>query len=79
MLLGNVRFQPIKHQFFHQIETSQLICYGNQLSGFNMRVIFIINDLNMLQLSSQRFSLRYFRAFMETIIKICPIKQPFLH
>ena len=36
---------PIKWQFCSHIETSQLICCANQLSGFHMRATLAINGL----------------------------------
>ena len=43
---------PIKYQCFPYIETSQLICCANQLTGFYMRATLALNSLNtVLQIS----------------------------
>ena len=38
--------QPIKCQCYPHIETSQLICIVNQLTGFFMRETLALNGLN---------------------------------
>ena len=35
----------IKHQSCHHIETSQFICRANQLTGFYMMAILVLNEL----------------------------------
>ena len=39
---------PIKHQSCHHIETSQLICTANQLTGFYMMPTLAFNELILL-------------------------------
>ena len=39
--------QTIKCQFCPHIETSQLICIANQLTGFYMRATLALNELNL--------------------------------
>ena len=41
--LGSI-LSPIKCQFSRHIETSQLICTANQLTGFNMRATLALNE-----------------------------------
>ena len=38
---------PFNNQCFHHIETNQLICTANQLTGFYMRATLPFNGLNM--------------------------------
>ena len=40
---------PIKHQCCLHIETSQLICIANQLTGFDMRATLVFNGLTFVR------------------------------
>ena len=42
----------MKYQCCHHIETSQLICYANQLTGFYMRATLVFNGLRVVLLLS---------------------------
>ena len=41
----SLSYQPIKCQCWPHIETSQLICTANQLTGFYMRATLAFNEL----------------------------------
>ena len=45
----NHLFKPSKYQCCPHIETSQLICCANQLTGFYMRATLALNELNFLR------------------------------
>ena len=42
-MTGNGLNPAIKNQWFSHIETSQLICFANQLPGFYMMEILVVN------------------------------------
>ena len=42
--------QPSNNQCFHHIETSQLICRANQLTGFYIMGAMIVKGLKNLQI-----------------------------
>ena len=48
-------FKPIKCQCCPHIETSQLICCANQLTGFYMRATLIFNGLKNFKLPQRPF------------------------
>ena len=41
-------YYPIKRQNYHHIETSQLICRANQLTGFYMMATLAVNELMII-------------------------------
>ena len=47
--------EPIKCQCCPHIETSQLICFADQLTGFNMRTTLELNGLNEVFTTEQIF------------------------
>ena len=49
--LTNSSYQLIKRQSCHHIETSQLICRANQLTGFYMMTTLAFNELSWLYLN----------------------------
>ena len=44
-----VRFQPISRQYSFHIQTSQLICIANQLTGFYMKGTYTGNWVSSLE------------------------------
>ena len=51
----NHLFKPSKYQCCPHIETSQLICCANQLTGFYMRATLALNELNFQWDSLSRY------------------------
>ena len=49
-------FQLIKRQSYHHIETSQLICFANQLTGFYKIVTLLFSEL--------KYAIQYFNMFL---------------
>ena len=68
-------FKPIKFRCCPPIETSQLICCANQLTGFHMRAILALNGLNSSNIRSktlrrskfQSFSVFYSKTYMTAL------------
>ena len=46
-LKNNVKVNPLNASVFSHIETSQLICFSNQLIGFYMRATLAFNGLKL--------------------------------
>ena len=52
----------MKYQCFPHIETSQLICTINQLTGFYMRATLALNGLTTSRLELEKRLLPYFKS-----------------
>ena len=59
------RSQPIKCQCCPHIETSQLICCANQLTGFYMRATLTLNGLILTIINNIVIFLRVARCFLK--------------
>ena len=57
--------QPIKCQCCPHIETSQLICTANQLTGFYMRETQALNGLNVSPCNMQKRIIKNFLSFAD--------------
>ena len=58
----NRLYKLIKHQSCHHIETSQLICSPNHLTGFYMMATSAFNELRVLS----NFTMKKYIKIMET-------------
>ena len=68
--------QLVKRQSCHHIETSQLICSANQLTGFYMIAILAFNELNPTNLLKVFWSTE---NFIKTICKLLIFPKKLKH